>query len=284
MLNLEPYQKKSIRLSILLIITLCTVFTIARGQREFPVKIYLIAIPSTTDKCPSGDNGQASLNLVQNATYEIIYGSQCPQCRCGPGEWRRVFYLNASASDQLCPSQWNLVTSPVRGCAGADRSYRSAFSDNANTAYSKVCGRIIGEAIATVDAFHLRPGSITIEENYLEGVSVTHGAPGSHTHIWSFVAAGSTGAWCPCSNDFDGNIVRSPPPEVSKNYFCDRPDRVWTGENCTDDFPCCSFNNPPYFSVRLPSPTTDNIELRICNDQEKEDERILVLLAELFVQ
>ena len=35
----------------------------------------------------------------------------------------------------------------------------------------------------------------------LEGVSITHGAPGSHTHIWSFVAAVGDGAYCPCSND-----------------------------------------------------------------------------------
>ena len=265
-----------------IMITIMT--TMVQGQ--LPVKISPVTIAGNNGECPSDDSRQATRNLLGNATREIIQNLNSltdPISQiCGPGEWRRVFYLNASRSDQSCPGQWNLVTSPVRGCAGVDYSCRSAFSDSINTVYSKVCGRIIGEAIATVDAFHLRTHPITIEGNYLDGVSVTHGAQGSRTHIWSFAAAGGGGSFCPCSNS--GSLVLSPPVEVGDNYFCDRPDRVWTGKSCTDDFPCCSFNNPPYFRVQLPSPTTDNIELRICSDQEREDELVLVLLAELYVQ
>ena len=105
-------------------------------QRELPVKISPVMIPGTSGECPSDDKMQESHNSLQNATREIIYqilGSPFPEC--GPGQWRRVFYLNASTSDQLCPDQWSLVTSPVRGCAGINLSCHSAFSEDINNNY-----------------------------------------------------------------------------------------------------------------------------------------------------
>ena len=148
-----------------------------------------------------------------------------------------------------------------------------------------MCGRIIGEGITSPDAFiRFLSGQNTIEGNYLDGVSVTHGASGSRTHIWSF-GAGHV-ARCPCDSS-NRNQAPLPPAEVGDNYFCDRADelgRLWTGESCTTTNPCCSFHNPPYFSVQLSSTTADRIELRICIDQEQSDETVLVLFAEIYVQ
>ena len=173
----------------------------------------------------------------------------------------------------------------MRGCAGADSTCRSAFSGDISTAYTKVGGRIIGEALTSPDAFYrFTPQQNTIEDNYLDGVSITHGISGSRAHIWTFGAGRR--AQCPCESS---NRVNAPlpPSEVGDNYFCDRADeldRVWTGENCMDGNPCCSFNNPPYFNVELPAATSDSIELRICSDQGQADESVLVLLAEIYVQ
>jgi hypothetical protein len=276
---------------------LCTVTTMIQEQRELPVEISPVIIPGTSGECPSDDNWQESRSLLGNAIREIIRNlniSTNPISQiCGPGEWRRVFYLNTSRSDQICPDQWSLVTSPVRGCTGAAASCRTAFSDDIFMAYSKVCGRIIGEGTKTPDAFiRLRPviGENSTEGNYLDGVSVTHGAPGSRAHIWSFGAGHPAGgdlvARCPCDSSNRSNAPL-PLAEVGDNYFCDRADELdplWTGESCASDNPCCSFNNPPYFSVQLPAATTDRIELRICTDQRQGDEAVLVLLAEMYVQ
>ena len=198
-----------------------------------------------------------------------------------------MFYLNTSTPDQVCPNQWRLVNSPVRSCTGAGSSCRSAFSDAINTAYSKVCGRITGVSIATPDGFQ-RENRLTarLEDNYLDGVSVTHGDAGSRTHIWSLGAGHSL--QCPCDNP-DRRGAPLPPAEVGDNYFCDRVDPfrstvVWTGEGCMADNPCCSFNNPPYFSVQLPAATTDTIELRICVDQIDVNEGMVVQFAEIYVQ
>ena len=157
---------------------LCTVTTMTLGQGEIPIEISPVTISGTSGECPSDDIRQESRSFLGNATCEIIRNLNTPTNPisqidiCGSGNWRRVFYLNASISDQTCSGQWNLVTSPVRGYAGAGLSCGSAFSEDILTAYSKVCGRIIGEGIRTPDAFH-RP-QITIEENCLDGVSVTH--------------------------------------------------------------------------------------------------------------
>ena len=282
------YQKAILTV---IIFSLCIVTAVIQRQGELPVEISPVTISGTIGECPSDDNRQASRNLLRNATREVInqmYGSPLPEC--GPGNWRRVFYLNTSRSDLLCPGQWDLMTTPVRGCAGAGESCRSTFIDGSNTAYSKVCGRLIGEGVNTPDAFiRFVSGQNTIEGYYLDGVSVTHGVPGSRTHIWSFGAGVSTPAVfsrCPCDN---GNRDHAPlpPAEVGNNYFCatvDGNDRLWTGESCMNNNPCCSFHNPPYFSVQLPVATTDSIELRICSDEPQSNELVLVLFAEIYVQ
>ena len=278
------YHKMTLNMIVFM---LCITTAVMIGQQELPVMISPISKASTPGQCPSDDNRREVRNILQNATREIIYDRFADPISqiCGPGEWRRVFHLNASRSDQSCPGQWNLYTSPVRGCGGVHSSCRSAFSNNTSNAYSKVCGRIIGEGVTSPDAFYrFISGQDTIEGNYLDGVSVTHGASGSRKHIWSF-GAGHRGR-CPCDSSNRGGAPL-PPAEVGDNYFCDRADeldRLWTRENCMNGNPCCSFNNPPYFSVQLPAATTDRIELRICIDQSQGDETVLVLFGELYVQ
>ena len=278
-----------------ILFTLCLLASNTLGQEELPVEIPPVTIPGlgAIGQCPLDGQRQAARETLRNTTQEIVKtlllnnNQGSPNANCGPGNWRRVFYLNTSTPNQVCPDQWSLVNSPVRSCAGAGSSCRSAFSDVVNTVYSKVCGRIIGEGERTPDAFH-RPSSITVEDNYLDGVGVTHGNAGSRTHIWSFgaghPAGGGAVARCPCDNT---NRVHAPlpPAEVGDHYFCDRADqldRLWTGEGCMADNPCCSFHNPPYFSVQLPAATTNTIELRICFDEGNE--KIRVLFAEIYVR
>ena len=149
-----------------------------------------VVIPgSYTIGCPSDEDRQAALQRLHSIAERVLWNYGINP-NCGPGLWRQVFYLNVSNEDQSCPGDWNEGTAmSVRGCAGADVSCQSAFSDEINAAYNKVCGRVIGIASGSTDAFYrFIPGRTTIEDNYLDGVSVTHGAPGSRTHIWSFGA------------------------------------------------------------------------------------------------
>ena len=158
-------------------------------QGEFPVGFSPVMIPGTIGECLSDDSRHDSRNLLINATRHVIYDiARAPHPIsqiCGPGSWRRVFYLNTTASDQSCPGDWS--PSAIGCTVGTDRACRSAFSDNINTAYSKVCGRITGRQRDTTDAFHHSiAGHDTFEGNYLDGVSDTHGVHGSTFILWFF--------------------------------------------------------------------------------------------------
>ena len=276
---------QSITVLYLLMFALGT--AVSANEQESARTDLRVVIPSNgVNGCPSDEDRQAARQLLQSITDQVLRNYSI-NSNCGPGLWRQVYYLNASNEDQSCPGDWNSHThQSVRGCGGADTSCRSAFSDEISISYNKVCGRLIGIGVDKPDAFYYRINSITVEDNYLDGVSVTHGAPGSRTHIWSFAAGYPPHVpRCPCDNT-DRSVAPLPPPQVGENYFCSRSTsrRLWTGDSCTPDNPCCSFHNPPYFSVQLPTPTTDQIELRICADEALEREAVLVLFAEIYVQ
>ena len=248
---------------------------------------------NNSTKCPSDNSYHTQLrNSVYSALTNTLRDIFSDLPNCGPGIWKRVFHLNTSRCNELCPDNWTLATTPIRSCAGSQSSCRSALSKDINQSYAKVCGRVFGYAVSTPDAFFRHPPSLSnnIEGNFIDGVSITHGAPGSRTHIWSFGAGGEitvipgTNSRCPCDSN-DHFQAPFPPTEVGQNYFCDtKLDRLWRGECSISDSQCCSHHNPPYFKTQLSASTTDNIELRICQDQDQQDERILVHFAEVFVQ
>ena len=123
----------------------------------------------------------------------------------------------------------------------------------------------------------------TIDGAYVSGVSLTHGSP--RQHIWTF-AAGAHEAqptWddtCPC----DATISIRIPDFVGTDYFGESginsgivatyhfypDDPLWDGLDCISSSTCCSFNTPPYFTKRLPTPTTDDIEARICRLEDDD--------------
>ena len=48
---------------------------------------------------------------------------------------------------------------------------------------------------------------------------------------------------------------------------------------------CCDdYSSPPWFSVMLPVATSDDIEVRICANQETDNEDIAIGLLEIYVQ
>jgi hypothetical protein len=67
-------------------------------------------------------------------------------------------------------------------------------------------------------------------------------------------------------------------------FFPDDP--LWDGQQCDDEGTCCTgANTPPWFSVDLPSPTSDDIEVRICGDEDtKYNEDTPIQLLEIYIQ
>ena len=114
----------------------------------------------------------------------------------------------------------------------------------------------------------------------VDGVSITHGGP--RQHIWSFAVDISHDIRCPCGT---GSIYTTP-SFVGDDYTCESytsTDPVWDGEGCIEeDEPCCQRPSVPIFCKELPEPTTDDIEVRLCTDEENE--QVAVEIIELYIQ
>ena len=225
---------------------------------------------------------------------------------CGPGHWHRVASLNMSDPAQQCPSAWSEYynsTSEVRACRRPASSSGSCpgtiYVLNNQTEYSRVCGRAIGFQIGSPDAFGNPATSQPIDSYYVYGVSITHGTP--RNHIWTYAAGVSEGGYyikqhnCPCS-DPSSPHNQFPPSFVGDDYYCESAnsgnsftnydlypdDPLWDGEQCEGE--CCSNGkSPPWFSVELPNPTTDDIEVRICIAEGSYDD-VLIQILELYIQ
>ena len=228
-------------------------------------------------------------------------------CGGSPG-WRRIAYLNMSNPSQHCPSVWQEIPFNRQRVCGKRSSAPSCEGVNYTTGseqYSQVCGRIIAYQSGVPRAF--RGSALSINTFYVDGVSVTHGSP--RQHVWTFAAGFDemsyhpyrypTTAPCPCvtgSTNAD-NI----PSFVGQSYFCETGlhmytggnifwsygDALWDGQGCGPTSACCTFNSPPWFTVQLPSPTTDYIEVRICGDSGnygQHAENTPIQLMELYVK
>ena len=210
--------------------------------------------------------------------------------------------FNMSDPTQQCPSFWRENnTGGIRACGRPDNSVGNcpATSYAASHQYNRVCGRAIGYQIGSPDAFGHSARNQSLDSYYVYGISITHGFP--RNHIWTYAAGLSEGGFtgtqsnCPCSKPADpGNAL--PPSFVGDNYYCEsgnpantwtyyQPysrDPLWDGEQCEGQ--CCSNGkSPPWFSVELPNPTTDDIEVRICSSGELGDDTPIQLL-ELYIQ
>ena len=222
----------------------------------------------------------------------------------GTGGWRRAVYLNTIDPHTTCPSGWNITGYSKRTC-GRNNTGRgtcdSATFPVSGGEYSRVCGRIRAYQWGAVHAFYSYHNGFrtTIDDEYATGVSVTHGSP--RNHIWTFVAGmceeyySTWSAACPCDTTSTIRI----PPFVGNDYFCESGvnepwevrhrtfhpnDTLWDGEDCLPSSTCCSERNPPYFIKQLPSPTTDDIEARICFHAPLYYSNLAVELVEIYIK
>ena len=258
-----------------------------------------------------GEPGDKGMKGIRGEKGEK--GEQGPPglSQCGGPGWRRVVFLNMTDTSHVCPAGLNLTTYSRRTCG---RPSFNSFTCSSTTfsvgssQYSWVCGRAKAYRWGYNSAFYgyhsVRQG---IDGSYVDGLSLTHGAPGSRHHIWTFASGMFTGKqngsspdnWmpqnrCPCDN---GNTYRSP-PFVGNDFFCESTrtsrnwgsgspfhlypnDILWDGQVCEGGGTCCKFNNPPWFTKNLANSTTEDIEARLCFYSPQSD--IALELLELYV-
>jgi hypothetical protein len=59
---------------------------------------------------------------------------------------------------------------------------------------------------------------------------------------------------------------------------------MWDGAGCGAQSRCCTFNTPPWFYKQLPQPTTDDIEMRVCTDEDRSTENIAIEIMDIYIQ
>ena len=206
-----------------------------------------------------------------------------------------------SDPSQQCPSVWQEITTPHRVCGrrSTTSSCEGLTYSTGSEQYDQVCGRIIGYQLGSTDSF--RGSGQSINTYYVDGISVTRGSP--RRHIWTFsngldeLSTNYSPAICPCvTGSTNGNNI---PSFVGQNYFCESGitqwngtfgilwpdgDPLWDGQGCGPTSSCCTFNSPPWFNVQLPSPTADNIEVRICGEHSTIYIDSPIHLIELYVK
>ena len=209
----------------------------------------------------------------------------------------RVAHLDMTDTNQHCPSGFRLITSPKRTCGTPGRRCVSTTFPLNGIKYSRVCGKIKAYQYGSPNAFdpYYNNRVITIDNLYVDGVSLTQGRS-PRKHIWTFAAGADETNFnqhhCPCNTRYTGVV----PPFIEQDYFCDTgstyawqrqfyyADPLWDGSGCGPNSRCCGFNNPPWFCKQLPQPTTDDIEMRVCMNQEISNEDIALETVQIFVQ
>ena len=199
----------------------------------------------------------------------------------GEGGWTRVAFVNMSEPNATCPTGLTQVElSNLTLCSiTPSNEVQSTFFTTLGLNYNAVCGRLRGYQLASTDAFNnfdFSGRTLTVDQLYVDGVSITHGA-NPRQHVWTYVVGDEddeqTPPSCPCNTGSFAPV----PSFVGENYYCESGtsqggdngvlytnDPLWDGMQCLNrETPCCTNSNLPWFSTTLPEGTTDDLEIRL---------------------
>ena len=202
-------------------------------------------------------------------------------CNDIPGRWKRIAYLNTDENPVTCPDGFEVRsdTSTPPLCRRMDTSAgcSSVIYPSNGASYSQVCGTVRVHPAGTPDGFN----TMALSSLYADGVSLTYGNSSNRRHIWTYTAV----IYIDSSRECDiCNYKRHVYPGNNFTCFTARcydgvscyPDTLWGNEvqQC--------FGNETFYR-QLSESTTDDIEMKVCRDQSRLDEDILLSFVEMFV-
>ena len=212
--------------------------------------------------------------------YDILHRMYCHMDDniCGIRGLTRVAYLNMTDSYSACPSPLiNTTQSGKRMCYSPRTGslFSSVEYETFGINYNFVCGKAIGYGYNSPPAFYYGIRSYTtIDQPYVEGLSISHYRRDNREHIWTFAAgyreSSSSTTNCPCAT----NPGTTSPNFVGNNYYCESGSHstpggkwytanpLWDGEGCYYASRCCDNSRQPWFLRALPETTNSDIEVR----------------------
>ena len=214
-----------------------------------------------------------------------------------PSTWKLVGKLDMSDPFQKCPGSLSKISSPRASCGKSTGASCNGFTVPASgVSYKTVCGRFRGYQIASTDCFAELAGQSSIEGPYVDGISITYGAPGKRQHIFTYAVGimenGPDPHKCPCSGGSE------PPAYVGSDYYCEsgntgpswesrfyHEDPLWDGQQCGGhEGTCCNPPNLGWFCKKFSTAITEDIEVRLCVDQDLQDENVALEFFELYIK
>ena len=239
-----------------------------------------------------------------------------------PSSLLRVAYMNALKEcprDEGIPGAWH---------NGVEFCYRSATSPGCTSLryptfgfkYYSIIGRVRGFGVygstKRLCGFHTLSGR-TINDPYVNGISITRGPSNSRQHIWTFAAGWDEVSADPCSCPYSFSMSQqsrgtNPPNFARYEYNCEAPSKypplwnpgvgygqyilyfnntLWDGYCTLDSSSICQDKEKIgnlFTSTIIPDGTTDEIEVRFCNTDtgtpSADDDNIGVHTLELYLE
>ena len=188
-----------------------------------------------------------------NGSSVRVYCEMTKSCGNITGGLTRVALLNNKTRPLICTGDFVTVKNNTRCVRNTEEPGCShMLFPLMNISYSRICGKVQGSWFGYPGGFtgSIRSVSTTINDNYVDGISLTYGNTANRTHIWTFIAdRGADNQFCP----------RAKPSFVGNDYSCLMLDQSCVSANM------CSHT----FFRQLQQPVTENIELRLCRDNQR---------------
>lgn len=229
-----------------------------------------------------------------------IYCDMVLECGGQKGGWMRIVDIDTSRGD-TCPSGWSKITTPnatfpsIDVCQSPGQGCFPTIFSVHNASYTKICGKARGYQRSTTDAFGLYRSSKSINGPYVDGLSITLGDP--RKHVWTYATGYSDDRdlgqlTCPCA----GVPGREPASFVGGHYYCESGttglpqnafhtnDPLWDGDGCVHkDNNCCTTPGMPWFFRNFPVVQQEDIEARLCQDEDYNNEATAIDQLQLYV-
>ena len=247
---------------------------------------------------PSAPSGYHEIRVPNGSLVQVFCDMEGTNCG-GQGGWMRVAHVNMSQSGASCPqglTQKNMSGQTL--CGKNSAGCQGTFFSAQGLSYSRVCGQLRGYQFGAPDAFHnynANP-SLGLSDTYVDGASITYDTT-VPKHIWTYATGGLLGSDCTSSCPCNANSAVQVPLYVGSDYYCEtgnnaagfshiffHNDPLWDGQQCVGvEAPCCTHPNMPWFTKTLGETTTEDIQLRLCNNEGISDEETLLQFIALYV-
>ena len=245
----------------------------------------------------SASSGYYQIQAANGSAVQVYCDMEGTNCG-GEGGWMRVAHLNMTDPSSQCPADFRIETANSKRFCIRDISSAGCVSmlfKSFELSYSQVCGYARGYSQVTPDGFSDPFGNVRsalLSGNYVDGVSITYGTP--PTHVWTYAAGARSESHSPHNCPCNTQPGIQAPSFLSSDYYCEAGssqsgwrtnDPLWDGMQCGgQEGPCCNHPALPWFTENTLTSTIAPIDVRLCLDEDTDNENIGIERLEIYVK